>query len=218
MTPLATGVLPPIRYINQQRVALKYEISKVGPSGVGSVELYITQDDGRNWRLHATDEDLAPPLEIDFPGEGLYGLMLVVRSRAGLGRSAPRPGEAPEIRVEVDLSAPMAELENPEADPRRRDTLILLWNAQDKNLATGPVTLQWSEREAGPWTTIASNLPNTGRHTWQMPQNLPYMVYLRLEVRDLAGNVSEAITNKPVLVDLQEPEGKLTEILVAPRK
>jgi hypothetical protein len=33
-----------------------------------------------------------------------------------------------------------------------------------------------------------------------------------MEVRDLAGNVSSLETDKPVLVDLTEPEGGLTGI------
>lgn len=206
------GQVPGLRYLNTTRANLHYEISRVGPSGVGSVELWMTRDDGRTWFKAGEDPDAQPPMLVEFPGEGIYGLTLVVRSRVGLGRPVPQPGEPPEMRVEVDVTPPYAELYAVEADPQHRDTLVFLWSATDKNLAANPITLKWAERESGPWHTIAADLPNTGRYVWKMPENLPYMVYLRLEVRDLAGNLAVAQTPKPVLVDLQEPEVKVLDI------
>jgi hypothetical protein len=208
------GPLPPLRYANQTRALLNYEISRVGPSGVGAVELWMTTDEGRSWKKFAEDVDLMPPMQIDFPGEGVYGMTMIVRSRANLGRSAPQPGEAPEMRVEVDLAMPFAELYQVEADPQRRDTLVFRWNANDRNLIANPVTVLYSDKETGPWAPVVTDAPNTGRYLWKMPPNLPYMVYLRLEVRDQAGNVGIAQTPKPVLVDLVEPEAKLTGISV----
>jgi hypothetical protein len=67
----------------------------------------MTRDDGRTWFKAAEDPDLQPPVQVEFPGEGVYGLTLVVRSRAGLGRQPPQPGEPPELRVEVDLTPPL---------------------------------------------------------------------------------------------------------------
>ncbi|MCS7166348.1 MAG: hypothetical protein RMI91_02390 [Gemmatales bacterium] len=206
------GAVPNVRYLNSLKASVQYEVSRVGPSGVGSVELWMTRDDGRTWFKAADDPDLQPPLLVEFPGEGIYGLTLVVRSRVGLGRAAPQPGEPPQWRVEVDITPPYAELYAVEADPHRRDFLVFLWSATDKNLAANPITLKWAERESGPWHVIAAELPNTGRHVWKMPDHLPHMVYLRLEVRDLAGNLAVAQTPKPVLVDLQEPEIKLLDI------
>ena len=46
---------------------------------------------------------------------------------------------------------------------------------------------------------------------------MPVQVYMRLRVRDLAGNESVAVTADPQLVDLSEPEGKLLNVSVSPR-
>jgi len=89
---------------------------------------------------------------------------------------------------------------------------VVSWDAQDKNLSPNPVTLEWAERQGGPWQPIGVDLPNTGRHTWKLPPNLPYHVFMRLMVRDAAGNVSLAETDRPVLVDLSEPEAVITTI------
>ncbi len=41
---------------------------------------------------------------------------------------------------------------------------------------------------------------------------------MRLRVRDLAGNESIAVTDEPQLVDLSEPEGRLINVTVVPRR
>lgn len=207
---LAHGNLPPIQIISTSQLSLDYEITKKGPSGVGKVQLWLTQDDGRSWKLYAEDEDLYPPITVDLPGEGTYGFSLVVQSRAGLGKRAPLPGDPPEMRVEVDLTSPRIELYRPEADPRYPNKLFISWKVTDKNLASAPITLQWAEKPNGSWSTIGADLSNTGRHAWQLPPNLPERVYLRLLARDIGGNVEKAETPAPVLVDLSEPEGRIT--------
>ena len=109
----------------------------------------------------------------------MVGFLLVVRSRAGLGRREPRSGEVPEIRIEVDTTPPVVQLFAPVPDPQRANSLVLCWTATDKNLGSHPVHLEWAERREGPWINIASNLANTGRHSWQLPESLPVQVYLR---------------------------------------
>lgn len=210
--------MPALQFSNSLHVELNYKISTIGPSGVEKVELWLTQDDGRTWRRFAEDTDKEPPFDVDLPGEGVYGFSIVVISKAGMGRKAPQPGEPPALRLEVDTTLPEAELYAVEADPRRKDALYLRWNATDRNLMTNPITLQWSEKEGGPWNDIARDVANTGRHEWQMPANLPYRVYLRLEVKDQAGNTAVAETREPVLVDLTEPEAELTGISTGKKK
>lgn len=214
----ARGTLAPAQIVNNPQVSLDYEFAKVGPSGIGKVELYVTQDNGLSWRCFAEDPDLKPPLTVELPGEGVYGLSLVVLSKAGLGKRPPQPGELPEMRIEVDSTPPSAKLCAPESDPRRPNTLLIGWTVADRNLAPNPIALQWAERPSGNWETIGSDLPNTGRHTWQLPPNLPYRVYLRLIARDLAGNTCVAETPEPRLVDLNEPEGRLLGIAGSVRK
>jgi hypothetical protein len=41
---------------------------------------------------------------------------------------------------------------------------------------------------------------------------------MRLIVRDSAGNVSTAETTEPVLVDLSEPEGRITGLVTPARR
>jgi len=199
-----------VTYVKDKQISIDYQVDKVGPSGIGKVDLWMTQDDGRTWRWLADDPDLTPPITVDLPGEGVYGFRIVVQSKAGLGKRGPVSGDPPEMRVEIDLTPPVAQLYAPEPDSHQRNALTITWNATDKNLTSTPVSLQWAERKDSEWHEIASNLPNTGRFTWMLPPNLPFRVFMRLIVRDSAGNVSMAETSEPVLVDLSEPEGRIT--------
>jgi hypothetical protein len=216
--------LPPLQVVNSPQVTLEYALEKVGPSGIGKVELWLTRDDGQTWRRYAedTEEALAKQplhngkfqrlLELP-PVDGVYGISLVVRSRAGLGKAPPKAGDVPQMRIEVDTKAPMAQLFKPTPDPTRRDALVISWTATDRNLVPNPITLQWAEQPGGPWQTIGAKLPNTGKHVWQLPAKFPDRVYLRLLVRDSAGNEGVAVTREPQLVDLSEPEGVILGVV-----
>jgi hypothetical protein len=77
--------------------------------------------------------------------------------------------------------------------------LTITWEVDDNaRLAPRPITLCLSETLGGPWTTIASGLENTGRYTWTCQDRLPPRVFLRLEIRDEAGNISPYETREPV--------------------
>jgi hypothetical protein len=226
--------LPDLQYVNSPEVVLEYELSKVGPSGVGSVDIYLTHDDGQSWDHVATDPAVIGLKNggrhqgiVELPGDGVYGFSLVVKSNAQVKQEmtnldkkpkGPRGGDAPEIRVEVDTRPPMAELFPPRRDAAKANSLMLVWTASDKNLGSNPVTLEWSERRDGQWFPIATNIPNSSKHSWQLPDRLPVQVFMRLRVRDLAGNEGVAVTPDPLIVDLNEPEGRLLNVSVAPRR
>jgi hypothetical protein len=224
---IATGQkpLPPAQHVNNPRVTLEYELSKVGPSGVGSVDLWWTSDDGKTWqraptppgpdeqkeRFHQRSVDLQE-------GDGIYGFALVVRSRAGLSKQPPKSGDVPEIRIELDTTAPQAQLFKLKPDALHQDAVLLSWVARDKNLTPNPISIDWSATSQGPWQTIAADQPNSGQFSWALPPSgMPVQVYLRLRVRDMAGNEGIFVSTEPQLVDLTEPEGRLVNVSVLPR-
>jgi hypothetical protein len=219
---LPRGTPPPVQIVNKRQVRLEFEVAKFGPSGLGSVEVYVTADDGQSWEKTPVDPNATLPLTGEARGgapvrgsvlvplnrEGVvHGFYVVVKNRAGLGKPAPQRGDTPQIRVEVDTTPPEAKLFSPQPDPTKRDTLVLSWEAFDRNLAVNPISLEWAPKKEGPWSHIgAEMLPNSGKYAWEVPPNIPPNVYLRLTVRDTAGNVSVAQTNDPVLIDFSEPE------------
>lgn len=230
----ARSAMAKAQLVNSRRVTLDYE-ARLGPSGLGSVELYLTRDEGQHWeKLNLDPSSVAPvagdavngggpvrrSLTVDLPGEGRFGFYLVVKSGAGLGKPAPRDGDSPQMMVEVDETPPEANLFAPEPDPKQHDALILRWSASDHNLAANPISLEWAERPTGPWHKIGGDsLPNTpSQYTWRLTSDVPAKVYLRLLVKDLAGNVAKAETAQPILVDLYEPEAQFIGLSGTPRQ
>jgi len=216
--------LPEPRLVNSPEVVLDYKLDKVGPSGIGSVELWLTRTDGQTWQRWAEDPDAKALTSggkyqrtVELPGEGVYGFRLVVKSKAGRGRPAPNSGDLPELRIEVDTTPPEAELLEPLPDPQRRDALVLKWRVKDKNLDASPITLEYADTPDGKWEPIVANHANTPEgYSWKVPQG-KVSVFLRLRVRDKAGNEGIAVTAEPQLVDLSEPEGHLLDVSLAPR-
>ena len=217
-----------LQVINTRRVTMEYEVMKVGSSGIGSVDVYMTRDDGMVWKLvkgehQALSGDTAPgvmrrTVTLDLNEDGIYGFSLVAKSGAGMSQKEPHSGDTPQMRVKLDTVLPEAILFRPKEDSSHKDCLLLSWKATDQNLTTNPVTIQWAEKPSGPWEYIggpqlanqaASNvqLPEgaTGAISWEVPSNAPAKVYLRLTVRDLAGNTAVAETSEPVQVDFSKP-------------
>lgn len=210
--------LPPVQLVNSPAVVLEFELARVGPAGLKSVEFWVSHNDGEKWAQMAEDP-AAKTMKggkyqrtVEFPGEGVYGLTMVVRNAAGRGKPAPRDGDVPEMRIEVDLTKPEGELYPTQPDPQRPGALLITWSARDKNLAANPIALEWAERPEGPWQTIHANLPNNGRYTWQLPSGLPVYVHLRMRVRDAAGNEAFILLPQEQLTDLSEPEGRLVGV------
>src|SRR5262245_1362462 len=217
--------LPPIKYVNHPDVTFEYTLDKVGPSGVGSVDLWMTQNDGQTWEHLAEDPESRKGTmtngrykrTLELPGDGVYGFVLAVKSRAGLGKRPPLAGDVPDFRVEVDTTAPVTTLYQPQPDSAKPNTLLLRWSATDNNLSS-TVVLEYAAKREGPWLPIAAPAASAGKYSWTLPDRLPVNVYLRLRATDLAGNESIAVTPDPQVVDLSEPEGRVVDVSVSPRQ
>jgi hypothetical protein len=90
--------------------------------------------------------------------------------------------------------------------------LIIRWSAADDRLAPRPTGLFYSAAAEGPWMTIATDLDNSGEYAWRLGREAPPRVFLRLEVRDIAGNVSVQQTEAAVELNLPLPTGRLRNV------
>ena len=87
--------------------------------------------------------------------------------------------------------------------------LDIRWQADDSNLGGRPVTLSIGDRPDGRFTPIATGLPNTGEYFWEYDPRSPRQIFLRLEVRDDAGNVAIDQLTEPIKVEGLEPKGQI---------
>ena len=226
--------LPNVQAINVSRFDLAFDVESRGPSGVSKALLWVTRDDGKNWRQWKEYERAESSIEVDLDVkgntqlEGGYGFKISLISGGGLSKGQPKGGDLPDMRVDVDLTPPEIQMYEPIPDSKERDTLLLRWKAFDRNMSSDPITLEWSEKKEGPWNAIATNdireasfsggpparrLPNIGSHAWKVGTNVPARVYLKITARDTAGNIAEAVTPNPILVDLSKPEAKIQGII-----
>ncbi len=207
-----TGDVPP-QMVNSSKFELEYDIESVGPHGVRRVELWGTRDGGVTWTSYGVDEDGRSPLVATVEGEGMYGFIIAVQSGAGVGGDKPRPGEKPAIWVGVDKTQPTVELLGAgEGSGADAGCLVFDWRADDPFLPAQAVTLLYTEHPGGPWTRIATGLENTGHYVWIPDREMPETVYLRLEVRDAAGNVKAVDAPHAVAVRLQQPQGRVRNV------
>jgi hypothetical protein len=211
-TPAGHDAAPANRQIvNNPNTILEYRIDQVGPSGVGKVEVWLTSDEGHNWQKLCDDPDKRSPVEFRLPGEGLFGICLVVTNGLGVGDPPPAKGTAPDYWIEVDMTKPTAQLLSARAGVNEdAGTIFVTWTAADKNLGPEPIDLYYAVQKDGPWQPIARGLKNDGAYRWRAPLDVGSSFYIRLMATDRAGNAAVCDAPQPVLLDMSHPKAVVT--------
>jgi RNA polymerase sigma factor (sigma-70 family) len=214
----ARGVAPTVLRVSSKTFVLHYKTVSAPDVSISAVELWYTGD-GRTWQKFAEQDDTRKPFTVKVNEEGRHGFTMVVRSGTAFSQPRPRPGEKPEVWVDVNLTPPTVALFAPVfiVSKPGHSKAILRWTATGKNLAARPITLSFAGTANGPATPIATDLANTGKAVWQLPPNLPEAIWIRLHVADRDGNVITVMTGPTRVVrEPSRPEG--TIIGVEPAK
>ena len=208
------SALPPgaTQIVNNRVFDIAYQVEDVGPSGVSCVELFVTENNGREWFRYGNDVDLQSPFQVDSRGEGTFGFAVRVKNGLGFSEAPPQPGEFPSIVITVDQSPPTIEFAPPQVLPSGQGKIRLQWRVTDANPATAPVRLEYSVSTAGPWNPVFDWQMDP--HSFELPiqPGMPTALHFRLLARDLAGNVATAQTHQPVLIDQHRPTVKLLRV------
>jgi hypothetical protein len=207
--------------VGSTHVSLDYQIEQQGPSGISKVEVWTTKDEGLTWQRLC--EDRSPhhrsPVEFDLPGEGVFGVSVVVTNGSGIGGNPPARGDTPDYWVEVDVTKPAAQLVG--VRPGSGDdagTVQVNWVASDKNLGPTPVDLYFAAQPGGPWTQIAHGIRNEGNYRWKVVRDSGPNLYFRIDVTDRAGNLTRCVSAEPLVMDLARPRARVLGITAsAPR-
>jgi hypothetical protein len=222
-----TSSLPPASkpaavHGSQSRQVLKtpvamidYRLDKVGPSGVGKVEVWAKDENATAWQRLTVDASHKNPIEVHLPHDGLFGIRLVVGNGNGTGGNPPQPQDQPSFWIEVDSTPPCAQLQPFGPIANGTTTIDIHWTASDKNLGGEPINLYYSTKQFGPWQPIARNLPNNGQYHWTFPRDLGTQCYVRLEVTDEAGNITTSESACPLALDQGEPQAAIVGVRAA---
>lgn len=199
---------------NSKSFSLDYDVDSVGPSGMRAAELWVTIDGGQTWEKWGEDEDKRSPFEIQVQSERTFGFRMVIVANNGLATRSPEPGDPADLWVAIDSTKPNVRLSQAAyGQGEHAGQLDIRWEADDEHLGPRPVSLFFSETPDGPFTTLAAGLPNNGQHFWTIDPRTPRQLYLRLEVRDEAGNVGTDQTAEPVSLEGLSPKGRIRAVI-----
>lgn len=191
--------------VNSASFELDYDVERAAAANVTKVEVWGTRDDGRSWVLLGTDEDRQTPCSVNVDAAGMYGFAIVVEAAGGLKGTPPQPGDAPEIRVGVDLTAPLVRLTTAEPDEKNLPCRLKInWDVQEEHLGPQAVTLAYSAGPQGPWLPLAQGIPSSGSHVCEFSPHGPDLAYLKIDVRDEAGNVGTYATTMPIPIEKRQ--------------
>jgi hypothetical protein len=182
--------------LNTTHAILEYHIDRAAPTGPGKVEVWMTRDNGQTWAKLCEDADAKSPVEFDLPGEGCYGVSIVV------GMTPPAAGDSPDYWIEVDTTKPAAKLVSVQAGKGGdSNTVTIAWSASDDHLGNEPVDLYYAPRPEGPWLPIARKVKNDGQYRWSAAPELAAPFFVRVDVTDQAGNCTRCDSTEPVALD-----------------
>ncbi len=205
----------PLRHghlVNSKTFRIAYELEDVGTSGVSKIELYITENRGKTWFHYGSDNDLISPFVVTVPKDGDYGF--VFRIRNGLGKIAtpPQPDNKPEIFITVDQSPPQTELLPLQPGSGSDNEILIQWKTQDREFGDNPIALYYATQVTGPWELIEGWGPNTEKYLWRSPSQTAGKFYVRIDVRDAAGNVTRIDGEDFFAIDRSNPKARITDV------
>jgi len=201
-----------IQMVNNRVFNIEYQIDDVGPSGISSVELFVTEDGGKQWFRYGVDKDMKSPFQVDSMAEGTFGFAVRVRNGAGLADIPPQPGQPPEIIISVDQTLPFIEMAQPSVNTEGKGAIRFSWQVVEANPAENSIRLESAQTANGPWLPVFDWQPDTGSYELAVQAGLPAQMYFRLLAKDTAGNISTSQTIQPVVVDLKKPVGRLLRV------
>jgi hypothetical protein len=122
--------------------------------------------------------------------------------------------------VVVDITKPYAKITGVQARPGgvRGPLVDITWEVADPNLMPRGISLEYSvDKNAAVWKPIGVGLDNesgknSGRYTWEVPDENLWKFWVRIRAVDKAANTGEHIWEKEVIVDLEKPTVMITGV------
>jgi hypothetical protein len=86
------------------------------------------------------------------------------------------------------------------------------WVAEDAHFGPTPILLEYAAQAAGPWQKIGDWQANSGRYVWSIEAGLPGKVFVRLTVKDRAGNVTRVTAPDQLVIDFTRPTARIVDV------
>lgn len=189
----AAGSAPGDPIATRQNVfAIPFQVSpaRTPAESPRGVQLYVSTDQGANWRLERQVEPGIRRFPFRAPHDGEFWFQ--VRTIDAQGRVIPEGQQPPGLKVVVDTVSPSIDLTAVEDKPGE---VALQWRCTDPWLETNTQKIESQTLASTPWTPVAVNEADVdrapqsqnGRARFQVPPGANE-VTVRLEISDRAGN------------------------------
>ena len=210
-------------YSNTRNLTITSVLQKVTRSGVSRSYLWV-RDASQKWSLVKDKPEDIPGEKADakitwahaVDKDGLFGFIVIPENGAGKKDADPLAGAVPQFLIEVDTAPPQAAITNVLVSGTAEPRVEIQWSAQDKNLDSMPILLEYAAREGAAeaeWKPLhEGRLPNSGRYSWAVSDPKVWQFYLRIRAVDLAGNETKTPYPKKVIVDLDTPKATIEKI------
>lgn len=218
---------PRVEFVNTLKFDVDYTIQRMGRSGIQAAHLFVLHNQG-NWelvkrfpvKLMPSDKDQTLSLPYEAKEEGSYGFYVIPESGAGKRAEDPKRDDPPLVWVVVDTTKPYVKITSVQVKPgaNHGPLVEITWEVADPNLMPQPISLEWSsDKTATKWNEIKyrlDNLPggNTGRYTWEIPDENLWKFWIRARAVDKASNTGESIWPQEVIVDLEQPSAGIVKV------
>lgn len=209
---------PATQYVNKPDLAFDYEVTKQGKSGVKAVTLFAQRmpaaadaKPNTTWAEAAKVEvggAERPKLAYTLEEEGRYGFRIGVSSGT-VTATLPKATDEPEVVVVFDKTPPVIEkFEAPQNPPA--NAILFRWKISELHSTDRPVVLDYQVPGDEKWHPITGS-PGGNMSVWQIPNDVPATVRVRLTATDRAGNTSQKVI-EGVNTDHTVPRGRLTGV------
>ena len=204
-TKTAIAGMPALKLVNTKRFSLTFSVQDNG-TGVAAIDLWETRD-GKTWKkAEGNAHQQSGTYLVEVKDEGVFGYTMVARPTGDKGSTQPKIGEVPQVWVTVDVTKPTVQLKAVNLNLiSKTPSLVVSWEAKDKNFGPRPITLCYAEKLEGPWLPLAANIENSGKFECPIPATMPKKAFLRVEAVDLVGNTGTQQTEKQVRLDFSAP-------------
>ena len=197
----------------KQDVAVAVQVNDVGPAGLSTARLWVSQDDGTSWAEAPFITDPFTSVAWKATSDGKYRLAIVAADQSGNSTAIPKGKGEDQFVLTVDTTAPAIQLSSAnaivEADKavgNRRafkpgDRVAVPFAIKDANLAPNSVTVSLQTDPTKPWTDLGKGLPTDSAFRFVIPATGTKAARIRVTAVDLAGNVGEVVAVETFQID-----------------
>jgi hypothetical protein len=213
---------PAVTANNEIDVAVN--VNDAGPSGLSSVQLWMSRDDGATWvEGPMITETPMKSIHVKASNDGYYRLALVSIDQAGNSSALPRGKADDQFIMLVDSVKPVISLPSAngitdadKAGPTARraykagDRVQVQFIIKEVKLADNPVSIYLQTDPAKGWTELGKNLPADAAFRFELPKIATKNARLKITAVDVAGNLGEAVAAETFSIDTEVGSGDVS--------